>query len=249
MSEVGRDGADPADSDTIVVPVDLLSLDRLDTHSRACVFWQTDGDPGSSGPCSSGGGAVAPPASSREDRVFEKEAWLSSILLQWGVCGLVAENLGRTVGTATYGPTGSVPRTAWFGSGEVGSDAVVLAEIYAVDGEAGRPLEGVRDALLAAVVADIARRGVKAIETFGLTEHAVDRIGLDALSACGPIACMAMADFFLARGFEVVGPHEDFPRLRLEIDGDHEWQEDVEYALDQLLFEAALRPAKSVSIR
>ncbi|MFI2549780.1 GNAT family N-acetyltransferase, partial [Streptomyces rochei] len=41
-------------------------------------------------------------------------------------------------------------------------------------------------------------------------------------------------------GFEVVAPHHRYPRLRLELNRDHEWKVDVEEALDRLLKAAAL---------
>lgn len=235
--------SNPDDGDTVVLPVRLGTFDRLDPHSRSCVFWQTaDDDHGA-----------------RLDASFEKEAWLSSILLQWGVCGQVAENLGRTVGTATYGPSGSVPRSTWFPSGPVSSDAVVLAELHTVGTPAGTPLEGVRDALLDAVLTDVARRGVKAVETFGLTSEAAlamrgrartsgeemaasgtgARGGVRGAGECGPLGCMSPVEFFLERGFEVVADDERFPRLRLELDGEHQWQASVEHALDQLLLHVA----------
>jgi hypothetical protein len=51
---------------------------------------------------------------------------------------------------------------------------------------------------------------------------------------------MIDADFLEKYGFEVVAPHHRFPRLRLELDRDHGWKEDVEAALERLLEAAAL---------
>lgn len=58
-----------------------------------------------------------------------------------------------------------------------------------------------------------------------------------------PAECMIEAGFLEDMGFEVVAPHHRFPRLRLELDRDHEWKIGVEAALDRLLEEAALTVA------
>lgn len=62
------------------------------------------------------------------------------------------------------------------------------------------------------------------------------RSGVD----CSPQNCMIESDFLEEVGFEVVAPHHRFPRLRLELDSDHGWKEDVEHALDQLLAAASM---------
>jgi hypothetical protein len=51
---------------------------------------------------------------------------------------------------------------------------------------------------------------------------------------------MIDADFLEKVGFEVVAPHHRFPRLRLELDRDHGWKQDVESALEQLLVAASI---------
>jgi hypothetical protein len=51
---------------------------------------------------------------------------------------------------------------------------------------------------------------------------------------------MISADFLEDYGFEVVAPHHRYPRVRLELNRDHEWKVDVEEALDRLLQAAAL---------
>ena len=38
----------------------------------------------------------------------------------------------------------------------------------------------------------------------------------------------------------MIAPHHRYPRLRLELDRDHGWKEDVEAALDRLLEAAAI---------
>lgn len=57
---------------------------------------------------------------------------------------------------------------------------------------------------------------------------------------------MIDADFLEDVGFTVVAPHHRFPRLRLELDSDHFWKEDVERALDQLLAAASVESKSRV---
>jgi hypothetical protein len=60
---------------------------------------------------------------------------------------------------------------------------------------------------------------------------------------------MIDADFLEEAGFEIVAPHYRFPRLRLELDSDHGWKEDVERALDQLLAAASMTvPTRVLSL-
>lgn len=224
---------EPINGDVLIIPVELNSFDRLDSHSRTCMFWQTNSDVDEDG----------------RGSTFEKEAWLSSVLLQWGLCAQVAEEFGRAVGSVTYAPPGSIARAGTFASGPVGSDAVLLADLHARAEFDPVARKDIRSLLLAAVVSDAARRGVRAIETFARTEEATERLATEHVvvktssSTGGPLSCIQEQEFFLARGFEVVGDDLLFPRLRLEIDGEHLWKADVEHALDQLIFEANMRPS------
>lgn len=103
--------------------------------------------------------------------------------------------------------------------------------------------------LIQAVVADLVRRGVRALEAFGIrgeppakamsdrtvgSMRLMERIGAPARESrsagCSPETCMIEADFLEDVGFEVVAAHHRFPRLRLELNSDHGWKEDVERA-------------------
>ncbi|WP_433197072.1 GNAT family N-acetyltransferase [Nocardia sp. CA-107356] len=232
---------------TSVTALTLGGLDKLPAHARRCVFWEID---------------PALAATSREfsDPVFEKEAWLSTVMLEWGSCGQVANVDGKVAGCALYSPPSAVPRAALFPTSPVSPDAVLLTTLRA---EFPHQDADIAQRLMTAVVADLVRRGVRALEAFGIrTEppatamsdrslgsmRLMERIGSpvrDAASAgsateCSPETCMIEADFLEDVGFEVVAPHHRFPRLRLELNSDHGWKEDVERALDQLLAAASL---------
>ncbi|RMI34090.1 GNAT family N-acetyltransferase [Nocardia stercoris] len=239
---------------TSVTALTLGGLDQLPTHARRCVFWEIDP-------------AVAQDCAGFSDPVFEKEAWLSTTMLQWGSCGQIALVDGQSAGCALYAPPSSVPRAGLFPTSPVSPDAVLLTTLRA---EFPYNHNDIAQRLLNAVVSDLIRRGVRAIEAFGLRKDPaatalstravgsmmlMERIDTPAsgaargssapahrgaAAACSPETCMIDADFLEDVGFEVVAPHHRFPRLRLELDSDHLWKEDVERALDQLLAAASM---------
>lgn len=241
---------------TSVTALTLGGLDKLPAHARRCVFWEIDP-------------AVAADSREFSDPVFEKEAWLSTVMLEWGSCGQIALVDGQPAGCALYSPPSVVPRAALFPTSPVSPDAVMLTTLRAEpphnDGD-------IAHRLIQAVVGDLMRRGVRAIEAFGIrTDPAatalpargvrsmffmerIDSPGHGIASAprpkanraCSPESCMIDADFLEDVGFSVVAQHHRFPRLRLELDSDHLWKEDVERALDQLLAAAAMQAQPSV---
>jgi hypothetical protein len=237
---------------TSVTALTLGGLDRLPAHARRCVFWEIDP-------------AVAEDAREFSDPVFEKEAWLSMVMLEWGSCGQIALVDGQSAGCAIYAPPSAVPRAALFPTSPVSPDAVLLTTLRA---EFPYADTDVADRLIQAVVADLVRRGVRAIEAFGIRNdpsatalpprgvssmmlmeriHTPDfGVPADAPKTprggreCVPERCMIDAQFLADVGFTVVAPHHRFPRLRLELHSDHLWKEDVERALDQLLAAASM---------
>jgi len=216
---------------TLVSPLTLGGIEQLPAHARRCVFWETD------------------PASSSElrglcDPEFEKEAWLSMVLLEWGSCGQIATLGDKVAGCAFYAPPGMVPRAKDFPTSPVSPDAILLTSLriepHAADLDVGVDL-------VRAVISDMVRRNVRAIEAFGYRhgdeEPSDDLPTATASLECSDRECMIDAGFLEQMGFEVVAPHHRYPRLRLELDRDHEWKVAVEAALDRLLEEASLTMA------
>jgi GNAT superfamily N-acetyltransferase len=198
--------------------VTLDNLDDLPTRCRRCVFWELD-------PV---GGARAIEAG---DPSFEKEAWVSAALLEWGSCGKVLYVDGLSAGFVLYAPPSYVPRSAAFATSPASADAVLLMTATVLPEFAGG---GLGRLLVQGVAKDLIRRGVKAVEAFG-----------DARGE-GVGHCLLPADYLLAVGFKTVRPHPINPRLRLELKTAASWREDVEVALERLLGsmtpEGALRP-------
>jgi len=216
---------------THVTSLTLDGLDKLSAHARRCVFWEMD---------------PAAIHSSRGfcDQEFEKEAWLSMVMLEWGSCGQVAVMDGKPVGSALYAPPRTVPRAQLLPTAPVGADAVLLTSLRL---EPAGEEQNLGTTLIQAVVADLVRRGVRALEAFGIRNTdgtgPIDTHGMASATAareCSPEECMIPADFLEDNGFEIVAPHHRFPRLRLELNRDHGWKEDVEAALERLIHTATV---------
>jgi GNAT superfamily N-acetyltransferase len=200
-----------------LVSVTLDNLDDLPRRCRRCVFWELD-------PVSRDRAVEA------GDPALEKEAWISSTLLEWGSCGKIVYVDGAPAGYVLFAPPLYVPRSVAFPTSPVSADAVLLMTAHVLPEFAGG---GLGRMLVQGVAKDLTRRGVKAMEAFG-----------DLKGETG--SCMVPADYLLSVGFKTVRPHHRFPRLRLELKSVLSWREDVEVALERLLGsmtpEGALRP-------
>lgn len=200
-----------------LVSITLDNLDDLPPRCRKCVFWELDPVSGER-------------ALQAGDPVLEKEAWVSSTLLEWGSCGKIVYVDGVPAGFVLYAPPLYVPRSVAFPTSPVSADAVLLMTAHVIPEFAGG---GLGRMLVQGVAKDLVRRGVKAIEAFG------DLKGEEG-------GCLVPADYLLSVGFKTVRPHHRFPRLRLELKSALSWREDVEVALERLLGsmtpERALRP-------
>lgn len=218
-------------------PLRLEGFEQLPKHARRCVFWEVD-------PATLDGGDYLP------DPEFEKEAWLSMVMLEWGSCGQVATAPGEgsddadepCLGHVLYAPPRAVPRAQRFPTGPVSADAVLLTSMAV---EPDQP-EDLKSLLIGQVVSELVRRGVRALEAFGRTAEVAELLdapttepnlagAMHALGDCSVELCMIDADFLMDVGFTVVAPHRYFPRLRLELDKGLGWKAEVEAALERLL--------------
>jgi GNAT superfamily N-acetyltransferase len=206
-----------------IVGVTLDNLEHLPKKCRHCVFWE-----------------LAPRLRDEAKQFgqtdFEKEAWVSSVLLEWGSCGRVVYLDSVPAGYALYAPPSAVPRAVAFPTSPVSADAVLLTSLRILPEFAG---SGLGRALVQAVAKDLTRRGVKAIEAFGDGSPEPDS------------TCVIPADFLRSVGFKTVRHHERWPRLRLELRTALSWKEDVEAALEQLFGTVTISttPVSPVAVR
>ena len=227
-----------------ITPLRLEAFEQLPKHARRCVFWEVDP-------------ATLGDQDHLADPEFEKEAWLSMVMLEWGTCGQVAtpipddrsEREPQCLGYVLYAPPRAVPRAQRFPTAPVSADAVLLTSMGVEAGHEGADLP---HGLIARVIDELVRRGVRALEAFGRTPAAAElqdprtvapdvRPVLEALGDCSVEHCIIGADFLKDAGFVVVAPHTYFPRLRLELDKGLGWKAEVEAALERLLFNAQLQ--------
>ena len=240
-----------------ITPLRLEAFEQLPKHARRCVYWEVD-------PSTLGADDHL------SDPEFEKEAWLSMVMLEWGSCGQMAVHCRDSVapaggdddpvmslgagdhpclGYAFYAPPDAVPRARRFPTGPVSADAVLLTSLGV---ESGQDADGLSRRLLASVVGDLVRRGVRALEAFGHTAEVTELLDarlvspelrpvVEVLGDCSVDQCVLDADLLQDAGFVVVTHHRYFPRLRLELEEGLGWKADVEAALERLLETAQLQ--------
>jgi GNAT superfamily N-acetyltransferase len=200
-----------------LVNVTLDNLEDLPTRCRRCVFWELDP-------------VNKQRAEEAGDPELEKEAWISSTLLEWGSCGKLVYVDGVPAGYVMYAPPLYVPRSVAFPTSPVSADAALMMTAHVLPEFQGG---GLGRMLVQGIAKDLTRRGVRAIEAFGDLKW--EKPG-----------CVMPAEYMLAVGFKTVRPHHRYPRLRLELKSAISWREDVEVALERLLGsmspEGALRP-------
>ncbi len=197
-----------------LAPLTLDTLPDVPDPCRRCVTWELDP-------------VAARRAADVGDTAFEKEAWVSATLLEWGSCGRIAYVDEMPAGFVLYAPPAFVPRSLAFPTSPVSGDAVLLMTARVLPLFAGG---GLARMLVQATAKDLTRRGVRAVEAFG---HAVDGGEPDGE---GPGSqCLVPADLLLAVGFKTVRQHRRYPRLRLELKTALSWREDVEQALERIL--------------
>ncbi len=198
----------------------LDNLPDLPDRCRSCGFWELDP-------------VHRERASRSAETVYEKEAWASRVLLEWGSCGRVAYVDGDPAGYVLYAPPSFVPGATTFPTAPVSEDAVLLmtAMIRPEHADAG-----LGRMLVQAVAKDLLKRGgIRAIEAFGDVRAPRDGYG----------GCVLPADFLLRVGFKTHRTHGRYPRMRLELKSVLTWREEVEHALERLM--GVVRPARPVS--
>lgn len=203
-----------------LAPLTLDTLPDVPEPCRGCVAWELDP-------------VAARRAAEAGDTAFEKEAWVSATLLEWGSCGRVAYVDDDPAGFVLYAPPAFVPRSMAFPTSPVSADAVLLMVARVLPRYTGG---GLARMLVQAAAKDLTRRGVRAVEAFGL---AVSASATEPDEVSGP-TCLVPADFLLSVGFKTIRPHHRYPRLRLDLKTALSWREDVEQALERIL--GSVRP-------
>ncbi|MGV0714615.1 acetyltransferase [Mycolicibacterium sp. XJ662] len=235
-----------------IAPLRLDGFEQLPKHARRCVYWEVDPSTLEDAAAAASGRNAA-----LSDPEFEKEAWLSMVMLEWGPCAQIAVQCRDgadddlvplrgdepCLGYAFYAPPTAVPRARHFPTGPVSADAVLLTSLGV---EPCDDADTLPRSLIAAVVGDLVRRGARALEAFGHTADVGEladplavspslRAVVEVLGDCAVDQCVLGVDMLRDAGFVVVAQHPYFPRLRLELEQGLGWKADVEAALERLL--------------
>ncbi len=195
-----------------LVPLGPETLDLLPAPCRRCVFWEL--------------GAKARPRGS-EEAGLQKEAWLSSVVLEWGPAGHVVSVDGEVAGYSLYAPTHVLDQVGFQAARPVSRDAVLLATLAVLPEFEG---QGIGRVLLQTMARDLTKRKVRAVEVFA------DRAPVGR-------ACHVPAEFLEASGFQVVRDHPRYPLMRMDLRTALTWKDAREAALEVLRVPAPTQPA------
>ena len=152
-----------------LVPLSMTTIELLPERCRGCVTWELDA-------------AAARAASRLGETEFEKEVWLSGVMLTWGSAGQIVTVDDEPVGFALFAPPTAVPGASAFPTSPVSPDAVLLTTARIRKEFTG---QGLARYLMEGVVRQLTRRGVRAIELFGREDAAAQEIGPQEIGAEG----------------------------------------------------------------
>jgi GNAT superfamily N-acetyltransferase len=179
-------------------------LAELAEPVRSCLFWEL--------------GPVDRSRLDEQERIAEKESWLSSTLRDWGSCGRVVRIDGRTVGHILYAPAARLPGAATMPTAPGSPDAIIAATAW-IDPALRRG--GLGRLLVQAMAADLVERGHTAIEAYGDTRGRTQ-------------GCVLPAEFLGSVGFKTQRAHPTTPRMRMELRTALSWKDEVELALEKV---------------
>ena len=158
---------------------------------------------------------------------LQKEAWLSSLVLEWGPAGHVVSVDGEVAGYSLYAPTHVLDQVGFQAARPVSRDAVLLATLAVLPEFEG---QGIGRVLLQTMARDLTKRKVRAVEAFADRAPA----GRD---------CRVPAEFLEASGFQVVRDHPRYPLMRMDLRTALTWKDAREAALEALRVPAPAQPA------
>lgn len=186
-------------------------------HPRAArsVFWELE--PVAADSVRRDGGAV-----------FEKEAWLTTTILNYGCCGYsIATDFpedpsrsGKVLGTLLYCGRDSAPGSEQLPTAPVSEDTELITSLFLEPQHAD---DGMSAVLLDAAIMELVRKDASAVEAFGLREDFIEDPGFpmsasvrDIVERSGEIGLLSVG-VLEAAGFEVIRDHPVLPRLRMEL--------------------------------
>ncbi|APT93554.1 hypothetical protein CPHO_12380 [Corynebacterium phocae] len=139
------------------------------------------------------------------DPAFEKEAWVTRALVEFGECGFTIQDSA----TVYFCSPELAQGAAKLPTAPVAEDAAVITSLFADPGHPG--LEAI---VLDAAVMNLVARDFTAVEAFGYRDFAQAR---KLLGEKPPRIGLMPVETLEAAGFRVVRDHPITPRLRMEL--------------------------------
>lgn len=194
-----------------VNPVSPDALSSIHPQAGRSIFWELAPD-------------AAAVVQASGDPGFEKEAWLTTTLLEYGTCGFSLERSTRerAVATVLFCSRDNAPGAGQLPSAPVSEDAEVLTSLFIDPGFAGIGLESV---LLDAAIMSLVEREAQAVEAFGWHTDFFARADVDELLE-GPVGSILRSaseiglmsvSILESAGFRIIADHPVLPRLRLDL--------------------------------
>jgi GNAT superfamily N-acetyltransferase len=155
--------------------------------------------------------------------VEQVREWVRRVNSEWGECGKVVFEDDEVLGFIKYAPSGYFPQAANFSAAPEDPKVPLIACMH-VSPDARH--HGLGSLLLRACIRDLAGRGERKIEAFGIVNPpaAIDE---------SPMVSM---EFLLRNGFTVSRPDPMYPLLKLDVRSLAVWTDNLEAVLESLRF-------------
>jgi GNAT superfamily N-acetyltransferase len=182
--------------DATIRDVAESTLDDIPDVCSSCIYWSFPGE----------FERMQSELSNRKEELrAKKRSWAVQMLREFGSCGKILYHNNMPLGYTEYGPSRYFPNIKMYKSQPIGSieeGIVFLACLYIANADLRR--KGLGEQLLEATIADLKRRGFKAVETYA-------RRG-SPQNPSGP------AELYLKKGFHMKdATNPEFPIMKLDL--------------------------------
>jgi GNAT superfamily N-acetyltransferase len=167
--------------------VNRNNFQSIPNPCRYCLYWQTSGEFGEE--------------NLKPEMEEKKREWFGKVEKEFEGCIKIAYSNGVPIGFIQNAPAKFFPHVKEYAAGPPSEDAAFIACLYvAKKEERGK---GLGRAMLEDLIAELKKRGFKAVETFA-RKSSED-------NPSGPLR------LYLKRNFKIKNDTDDFPLLRLEL--------------------------------
>lgn len=173
----------------------MLKIERVDKNNfqdipnpcKQCLYWQTSGE--------------FDEAKLKPDMEKKKQEWFGKVEKEFGSCLKIAYLSGIPIGFVQYAPAKFFSRVGEYAAGLPSEGAIFIACLYIANKEARG--KGLGAAMLKDLIAELKKRGFKAVETFARKSSENN--------PSGPLK------LYLKYDFKIKSDKDDFPLVHLEL--------------------------------